>query len=417
MPSLFDSIFIKISSLLASLAIIFTGATSTPANVINSVASHPSDISTSIATSTKSIATSIKNENLKDSVSNVTKTTSPKIEDQNVKVSTSTNSNFQPTISSNNDLTSSSSSKNSDQTVSLLAATSTYSLSEVNKLNQNTAINIICTSQTGGYFKPISGTGVIVNSKGLVLTAAHVAQYFLLKDYPKDDSITCVGRLGNPARPVYKLEPVFISPKWITAHRKALIDENATENGESDFALLRIVGSYNTRDYPMDKPFPFVAPEFDSSEIKSGTPVLIAGFPAGFAGGITIALSLYRTATISEIGNVFNFSRDYPELFSVGGTIAAQKGISGGAVIDERNKLLGIVVTSTEAASTDKRDLRALSIPHISDEFKAQTDISLNDALSVLDQGDLFKVAYQFKNYTAPDLTQLLINVLERNDN
>ena len=37
----------------------------------------------------------------------------------------------------------------------------------------------------GRLFNPISGSGVIVDSRGVVLTNAHVGQFFLLHDYPR----------------------------------------------------------------------------------------------------------------------------------------------------------------------------------------------------------------------------------------
>jgi hypothetical protein len=43
-------------------------------------------------------------------------------------------------------------------------------------------VNIICIQ--GGGLRGSSGSGVIVDPRGIILTVAHVGQNFLLRDYP-----------------------------------------------------------------------------------------------------------------------------------------------------------------------------------------------------------------------------------------
>ena len=61
-------------------------------------------------------------------------------------------------------------------------------------------VNIICTVSAGTVLRSISGSGVIISSKGVVLTNAHIGQYFLLSDYPSKGNTFCVIRTGSPAK-------------------------------------------------------------------------------------------------------------------------------------------------------------------------------------------------------------------------
>src|SRR5581483_7670669 len=70
----------------------------------------------------------------------------------------------------------------------------------VNATLRSSLVNILCTTVGGGLFRPISGSGVIIDTRGVILTNAHVAQFFLLKDYPFKNNIQCVVRTGSPAQ-------------------------------------------------------------------------------------------------------------------------------------------------------------------------------------------------------------------------
>src|SRR6202021_1964720 len=72
-------------------------------------------------------------------------------------------------------------------------------------------VNIVCVSADPS-IPSISGSGVIIDSRGIILTAAHVAQFFLLQDYLGPNTVTCLVRDGSPARRAYIAEPVYISP-------------------------------------------------------------------------------------------------------------------------------------------------------------------------------------------------------------
>src|SRR3989344_1157804 len=49
----------------------------------------------------------------------------------------------------------------------------------INERARPTLVNILCGARSGT-FRPISASGVIIDPRGVILTNAHVAQYFLL---------------------------------------------------------------------------------------------------------------------------------------------------------------------------------------------------------------------------------------------
>jgi hypothetical protein len=76
------------------------------------------------------------------------------------------------------------------------------------------SVNIVCVS-ADSRIPSISGSGVIIDSRGIILTAAHVAQLFLLQDYLGSDKVGCLIRTGSPARRAYLAEPIYVSPTWV----------------------------------------------------------------------------------------------------------------------------------------------------------------------------------------------------------
>ncbi|HEY0221031.1 MAG TPA: trypsin-like peptidase domain-containing protein, partial [Candidatus Paceibacterota bacterium] len=151
---------------------------------------------------------------------------------------------------------------------------------KVNTFARKAIVNILCSTK-GGELSPISGTGVVISSKGVVLTNAHIAQYFLLKDFKQKDYVGCVIRTGSPAYPEYKVELMYISPTWIGQNRKLLKEEAPKGTGENDFAFLRITGKIDGSKLP--ESFSYVIPNIRES-IDLDEPVLLVSYPAGFLG-------------------------------------------------------------------------------------------------------------------------------------
>ena len=280
--------------------------------------------------------------------------------------------------------------------------------SDINTRTRAALVNILCTG-SGGPLRPASGSGIIIDPRGIIITNAHVAQYFLLKDYPAPGTIEFVIRVGSPARTLYHAELLFMPPAWVRANAHKVVLQTPTGTGEHDYALLRITGRTDPA-ASLPPSFPAIASVI--TDTTSGTSVLLAGYAAGFLDGATIQTNLFASSAHTEVGDLFTFNPGgSTDLFSVGGTILSQRGASGGAVVRESDgKLLGIIVTATAAETTAERDLRAILLSHIDESIAAENGSGL-DALLL---GDLAAKARIFNVTITPSLTQALIEVIEK---
>jgi hypothetical protein len=269
-------------------------------------------------------------------------------------------------------------------------------------------VNIICTTQTAGPFNSISASGVLIDSRGIILTNAHVGQYFLLKDYPTPNFVNCIVRTGSPAYPRYTAKLLYLPPEWIAENAQKINAEEPTGNGAHDYALLLITGTVSSS-VPMPASFPSLAISTDIPDEKQG--VFMAAYAAGFLGGINVSENLYESSAFANVGDLFTFDANTLDLFSVGGTILSQHGSSGGAVTDQNGVLLGLIVTATDAADTASRDLRAISTPYIIHDFITQT---AGTPLPSYLAGDVAAEANTFNSVTAPSLTQTLVKAIEQ---
>ena len=263
-------------------------------------------------------------------------------------------------------------------------------------------VNILCTSD-GSLLRPISGTGILIDESGIILTNAHIGQYFLLKDYPEKDFLRCIARTGSPAVPAYTLELIYIPEQWVKDNSPQLLAQTPLGTGENDFALLKITGSARKNEIAPDI-FPHLEPNTDRSSLSIGKNIEIGAYPADFLGGQSIQQNLYITTTIAAIADYFTFATSTIDLLSLGGNILAQRGASGGAVTDLDGKLVGLIVTTTEGKTTDERDLHAITIGHIDDKLRIYTGKSLEGVLS----GNLGELEVWFRNTLRPGLVELL---------
>lgn len=285
---------------------------------------------------------------------------------------------------------------------------SSLSFSDINISTREAVVNIFCITQGSGPFNPISGSGVIIDKRGVILTNAHIAQYFLLKDYPSKDFVDCIIRDGSPAQQRYRASLLFIPTIWIENNAENIKQQNPRGNGENDYAFLLIKETTKANTNLPDTFFS-ANPILDEATIKEGENVLLAGYPAGFLGGIIIQKDLYITSTITDIERVFTFKENTLDLFSLGGNIVAQQGASGGAVVNKENGLIGIIVTSSDGETTDERDLRAITLSHINRSLVLNSETTFKELLA----GNLLQKALDFSTNIAPTLTKLLVDVLE----
>ena len=294
-------------------------------------------------------------------------------------------------------------------TTTFLPEETTLGVSAVNTLARNATVNIICTSKQGGLLQPITGSGITIDSRGVILTNAHIGQYFLLKNHITNNFLECDIRTGSPAKKSYKAKLLYISPSWIKANYQKIASSNPRGTGEDDLALLLITDS-TSAGTPLPSTFPYVTPDTRGMKPKIGENVIVSGYPAGFLGSASIQKELYAVSTVTGVTDVFTFGDNTLDLFSIGGNIAAQKGSSGGGVVSLEGGLLGVVVTASDATQTSERDLRAITLYHVNESIKKDAGVDLGSYLF----GDLSTKANQFNELVVPDLTSLLEKALNQ---
>lgn len=274
----------------------------------------------------------------------------------------------------------------------------------INENSRKTIVNIFCTTKYGD-LSPISGTGVIVNGNGLVLTNAHIGQYLLIKDFREKDYINCVARTGSPAYPKYKLELVYISENWVYENKSILKEQTPKGTGENDYAFLRITGPISGNDFPNG--FYYIEPNVREL-ISIGEPVLLASYPAGFLGGLSIIQNLHITSSVTNIQDIFTFKDGTIDVIAVGGTVVSQKGSSGGLVVDKNTSLIGIITTSSDGVTTSSRGLNAITVAYINRNLQREISMGMRQFLSL----DHEQFARSFASTTAPKLSKLIIDEL-----
>jgi S1-C subfamily serine protease len=275
----------------------------------------------------------------------------------------------------------------------------------LNTLARQAVVNILCTTQAGGPFSPISGSGVVVSSDGVILTNAHVGQFFLLRNFNGvANAVQCVIRAGSPAYPAYNAELIYISPTWVADNKNVLIETAPKGTGEHDYAFLLITDKVDGS--PLLDPIPFL-PIGLAENYFAGQYVLLDSYAAGFLGGQSILQDLYQTSAIATTSQIYTFGSSTADLISLPGTVVSQSGSSGGAVVDGDGNLVGLISTETEGDTTGDRSLQAITTTYINRDLQSESGSSIADLLA-------FPVTYaqNFNANIAPQLTEILTDAI-----
>ncbi|MDP2652394.1 MAG: serine protease, partial [bacterium] len=235
-------------------------------------------------------------------------------------------------------------------------------------------VNILCYVPVGSALHSISGSGIFVDSKGVILTNAHIAQYFLLADR----NVSCTIRSGSPAADRYEASLIYISPIWLQKNPNVLTQTLPNGNGEYDFAFLAVSKSATRNSLPDS--FPFIS--LATTPPTTGTPVVIASYGAQFLATSQVQSSLFPTIVFGSIKDVFTFGTNTIDVLALGGSAAAQEGSSGGGVADASGALVGTITTSTVTGATDTRSLDAITASYIRAEYASETGSALDILLS-----------------------------------
>jgi hypothetical protein len=235
-------------------------------------------------------------------------------------------------------------------------------------------VNIICESPPGSGLESISGSGVIIDPRGIILTNAHIGQYFLLRNL----GVQCVIRTGSPAEDAYYASLAFVSPAWLSANSSALTEASPTGTGEHDIALLVITRSATNA--PLPASFSYLP--LAENPPTLGEQVVIGSYAAQFLQSSAIETSLYPTIVYGAIQSVYTFLTNTVDVVSLGGSAAAQEGSSGGGVVDGTGTLISTITTSTTAGSTADRELDAITASYIRRDYAAETGLTLDTFLA-----------------------------------
>lgn len=265
-------------------------------------------------------------------------------------------------------------------------------------------VNVFCTYKKGEQLHAVTGSGVFIDDKGIILTNAHVAQFLLLAEQRTD--ARCAIRQGDPAKALYEADLLYISPAWI--HENAtLIDAKApTGTGERDYALL-----YVTKSLTGPIPAVFPAVHFDSTPLRRDekhSEVYVAGYPAQIFSTQGPKAPLSPKVANTTITEMFTFGDGDADLIAVGDSTVGEQGSSGGPVLAKNGAVKGLIVTRGDTKDGD-RSLRALTMPYIDKTIREETGFDLATTL----EGNISRRSEIFKKALVPFLSSLLETELE----
>ena len=259
-------------------------------------------------------------------------------------------------------------------------------------------VNIICTEKKGNYVTANTGSGVIISSKGVVLTNSHVAQYFLLTKDLGD--YKCALYQENIPTYGYVAELLYISPDWIKANPDVIVTKNPRGTGENDYALLYITKNTNPA---LSKPKTFNFAKANTTyTAKIGDRVNVAGFPGSPNGlaDLTHTVGLKKDST--KIQDIFTFGNNNVDVLSTDVTPVAARGASGGGLFKDSN-LIALIVTTNGSAGNAY--INAITTNYINRDLKKDFGISLSDLLN----RDLKTESENFWDNYGRDLAKIIL--------
>ncbi|MFZ2555487.1 MAG: serine protease [Minisyncoccia bacterium] len=266
-------------------------------------------------------------------------------------------------------------------------------------------VNIICSPE-GGRMDPISGSGVLIDPRGVILTNSHVAQFILLASR-KEINLSCVVRTGSPARGSWTVNILYMPTAWIDQHAQDIQKTHPLGTGEHDYTFLVITGAKDGASLPSS--FPFLSLETRSIHVPGDT-IFLAAYPAEFSGGSEIQNLLYASTTVTTIKQLMTFSKSTIDVIAIGGVVLAQSGSSGGSALNAWGRLIGLISTTSGGDTTAERNLRAISIPYINRALQESNGTNIEELLS----GDVAAKALFFMQEKSPALAERLISYIKK---
>ena len=237
-------------------------------------------------------------------------------------------------------------------------------------------VNIYCLSGDP-HIRSISGSGVIVDPRGIIVTNAHIAQYYLLATDPAYD-VSCTIRIGSPAQAAYDARLVFVSPAWISENAKLFGTPHPVGTGEHDVALLAITGAKGNKTLP--EQFSYLP--LSNEDPFANEPVVVASYAAQFLTSGEIHSALYPVVVFGSVTNIYTFVKTSVDVITLLGSAAAQEGSSGGGIASGFGTLEGVITTSTIEGTTAGRTLAGITASYIHRAYETESGESYSTLLS-----------------------------------
>lgn len=229
-------------------------------------------------------------------------------------------------------------------------------------------VNLYCQFKMGNKTMSSSGSGVFVSERGIILTNAHVAKYFLLQGKEGKTTGTCSVRTGSPAKATYSASVLYISSQWLASS-----STKTTGAGEHDFALLYVTGAEKGT---LPTSFPKLPLKLFERPLE-GDHVTIAGYPTEKLSFKDVRNKLSIVSASSTITSLRTFGpTNTVDVLNIASSEAGSAGVSGGPVVNAKREVIALAT----ALSSGKKDrtLRAITLPYIDRTIQAETALPLN---------------------------------------
>lgn len=267
---------------------------------------------------------------------------------------------------------------------------------------EDVLVNTVCAERDGRSINVTTGSGVVISPQGVVITNAHVAQFFLLQDYNR--SVSCAIYRENLPAFGFEAKILYISKEWINKNYDLIRTKEPKGTGEHDYALLYITKHTNSS---IKLPTSFPSARIDQlKDPVIGSKVLVGGYPGGHKNIIDITKSLNLKTEVVDVLDIFTFGNNRPDVFTVSRSKVGAKGSSGGGVFESGNnglELLGIIVTTDDTGGNAR--INAITTNYINRAIKSETGNDLKYYLS----GNLKDKSEKFKGVHLDDLASLLV--------
>lgn len=268
---------------------------------------------------------------------------------------------------------------------------------------KDATVNLYCRLKSGKKIFSSSGSGIFISDRGIILTNAHVAQFFLLAAQKGRVSGWCSVRTGSPAKERYTATVLYFPTIWIEENASELAKSKPRGTGENDFALLYVTGATKGT-----LPTTFPALPIDAARsIADASPVTIAGYPTEDLDFDEIRNKLTLVTASSTVISSGAYTRTpLADAITLAPSAAGSPGVSGGSVVDSSGWVVGMA-TSKSTAKND-RTLRAITPSYINRTLVAYTGSPLSTFLS----GDLARRASTTEATITPALLKTITSGL-----